>query len=229
MRSDDKFSHRGVEEAEDVLSADLEEEAKETLARMAPKFRQPIPSEAAASSQETMQWQRFQEERRGLLTEEVHLDKYPQETLMELQSAINEDNFADEDDEAYKERQEKEMISYLWQNFQEMSTSTATTPRKASAAQSSSLRKPISVKITKTARCEHCTLEIKAGEDCFQLSCCTEERHYTHEKCYKKFEHVVNRALNMNKCPICYTPTVDPPTSSAANKTATASSKKKQQ
>ena len=48
---------------------------------------------------------------------------------MELQSAIKEDVIdADEDEKAYKERQEKEMISYLWQNYQEMSTSTPKAP-----------------------------------------------------------------------------------------------------
>ena len=63
---------------EEVLSIDLEEEAKETLARMAPKFKQTHNyHHHGASDSETMQWQRFQEERRGLLTEEVHLDKYP--------------------------------------------------------------------------------------------------------------------------------------------------------
>ena len=30
---------------------------------------------------------RWKEERRGLLSDEIHMDKYPQETLMELTSA----------------------------------------------------------------------------------------------------------------------------------------------
>ena len=58
LKKGDAGGHRKFEkevDVDDVCSADLEEEAKETLARMAPKFMQSQPPRDA----EGMQWQRF--------------------------------------------------------------------------------------------------------------------------------------------------------------------------
>ena len=41
-----------------------------------------MPSDV--KDEEMHSWSRFREERRGLLSDQIHLDKYPQETLSEL-------------------------------------------------------------------------------------------------------------------------------------------------
>ena len=57
-------------------------------------FRPPMPTDI--QSEGALAWQRFQEERRGLLSDEIHLDKYPQETFMELSMANADETEEDE-------------------------------------------------------------------------------------------------------------------------------------
>ena len=91
-------------------------------------FRPPMPQDL--KSEEALQWQRFTEERRGLLSDQIHLEKYPQETLTDLSNAINDDpnaNGSDIEDEQMLERREKQkMLEHvLYNDYQAMSTKKA--------------------------------------------------------------------------------------------------------
>ncbi len=63
---------------------ELDEMTHDSLSMMQPKGFETVNSQHMPASYETAELTTFKEERRGLLTNEIHLDKYPQETLMEL-------------------------------------------------------------------------------------------------------------------------------------------------
>ena len=74
-------------------------------------------------SEQTEFWQKYSEERRGLINNKVQFDKYSSEAFLELQSAYIDDA----DDIARKLRQEEDLATAKgWQKLQELTTKAPT-------------------------------------------------------------------------------------------------------
>ena len=72
-------------------------------------------------SEKELHAQRFFEERRGLLTDEVHLEKYADETNQDFLASLG-----DEDIDGVSQRDlEKTVMSWQFQEFQKLSTTSA--------------------------------------------------------------------------------------------------------